>query len=173
MARWSILVNDQDIVENSNFTETITPQFAGSTHIREGVIAPTAQGYFEIELDGTDTDVSFDYTISVDLADDNTVTDLKVTSYEIDNVSHNYNGDITGTFLLNDQDKTLNIKFYVEWDDNALTETMDNFDDADATIDGIAALEVTVNVVQKASNNQNNNNNNNNNEPDPEPDPEP
>ena len=164
VARWSILVNNQDIVDNSNFTNTITPQFAGTTHIKQGVIAPTAEGYFEIELDGTDTDVSFDYTISVGPADDNTVTDLKISRYVTDNVTYNYTGDITGTFLLNDQNKTKNITFYVEWNDDALTETMDNFDDSAATIDGVAALEVTVNVIQKASNNQNNNNNNN--EPD-------
>ena len=87
----------------------------------------------------------------------------------MDNVTYNYTSDITGTFLLNDQNKTKSIRFYVEWNDNAQTETMDNFDDSAATIDGVAALEVTVNVVQKASNNQNNNNN----EPDPDPNPEP
>ncbi len=172
VARWSILVNDQDIVENSNFTNTITPVFSGTTHIKEGVIAPTAEGYFDIELDGTDTDVSFDYTISVDQSDDNTVTDLKISRYIMDNVTYSYTSDITGTFLLNDQNKTKSIRFYVEWNDNAQTETMDNFDDSAATIDGVAALEVTVNVVQKASNNQNNNNNNNN-EPEPDPNPEP
>ena len=53
IARWSILINDQDVVNESNFTDTISPVFNGSTNIASDVIAPTAQGYFELLLNGT------------------------------------------------------------------------------------------------------------------------
>ena len=56
VARWNVLVNNQDIVDNSNFTDTIVPTFAGTSNIKSGVIAPTAEGSFDITIDGTDTD---------------------------------------------------------------------------------------------------------------------
>ena len=88
IARWNILVNNQDISQNSNFSEVLEPTFTGNENIKDGVIAPTATGYFDITLDGSTTDVSFSYDISFSEADDNTVTDLKITKYEIN--GHSY-----------------------------------------------------------------------------------
>ena len=98
IARWNILLNDQDILVSSNFSDTIVPTFEGTDNIKSDVIAPTAEGYFEIELDGTDTDVSFDYTISITKPNTNTVDDLIITGYEIDGTSYTYDDedDITG-----------------------------------------------------------------------------
>ena len=149
IARWNILINSQDILQNSNFSSTITPQFAGTTYIKSGVVAPTAEGTFTVTLNGTNTDVSFSYTISLDENEDNTVTDLKITKYVIDNVEYTYSGnDITGNILFNDVNKTKTITFYVEWNDDAATETMDNSDDTEAANGGVAALDVNVNVIQ-------------------------
>ena len=148
IARWNILVNSQDIVDNSNFSSTITPTFAGTTHIKNGIIAPTAEGYFDITINGSNTDVSFDYAISLSLASANTVSDLVITKYVIDNVEYNYSSGITGSILLNDQTRSKTITVYVKWDDTAATETMDNEDDTAATVNGVAAIRVDVNVVQ-------------------------
>ena len=148
IARWSILINDQDVVNESNFTDTISPVFNGSTNIASDVIAPTAQGYFELLLNGTNTDVSFQYTISIDTTDC-AVDDLKITSYSIDGVTYQYNGsDVTGTILLNAQDKTADIIFNVEWDDNASTQTMDNAADTEAAQEETASFTVNVNLIQ-------------------------
>ena len=148
IARWSILINDQDVVNESNFTDTISPVFNGSTNIASDVIAPTAQGYFELLLNGTNTDVSFQYTISIDTTDC-AVEDLKITSYSIDGVTYQYNGsDVIGTILLNAQDKTADIIFNVEWDDNASTQTMDNAADTEAAQEETASFTVNVNLIQ-------------------------
>ena len=151
IARWNILVNNQDILNNSDFSSTITPTFNGTTHIRNGIIAPTAEGYFDIAINGNNTDVSFNYTISLDLANNNTVDDLKITKYMIGNTEYTYSTDVTGSILLSDLVREKTIRFYVEWDDDALTETMDNEDDTEATVSGIAAIDVSVNVVQSIS----------------------
>ena len=151
IARWNILVNTVDIVNNSSFSSNIAPTFEGTSYIRNGVIAPTAEGYFEITINGADTDVSFTYTISLDIGATNTVDDLKITKYVMDNVEHNVTGDITGNILYNDATRSKTIRVYVEWDDDAQTETMDNEDDTAATRTGVATVDVTVNVVQMQS----------------------
>ena len=148
IARWNILVNNQDISQNSNFSEVLEPTFTGNENIKEGVLAPTATGYFDIILDGSTTDVSFSYDISLSEAVDNTVTDLKITKYEIDGQSYTYNGPINGNILLSDQNRALTVRVYVEWFDQTNDETMTNADDTAAANKGIAKFKVNVNVIQ-------------------------
>ena len=148
IARWSILINDQDVVNESNFSDTISPVFAGSTNIASDVIAPTAQGYFDLVLNGTNTDVSFRYTVSIDTTDC-AVDDLIITGYTIDGTTYTFDGsDVTGTVLLNDPSRVKNIRFNVEWNDNALTQTMDNAADTTASQEETAAFTVNVNLIQ-------------------------
>lgn len=148
IARWNVLVNNQDIMNNSNFSNTITPTFAGTNHIRSGIIAPTAQGYFDITINGANTDVSFNYTVSLSLPTQNTVSDLVITKYAIGQTEYTYSSGVTGSILLNDAIREKTIRFYVEWNDDAATENMDNADDTAATVDGVAAVKVDINIVQ-------------------------
>ena len=148
IARWNILVNDQDILQNSNFTSTITPDFDGTSNIREGVLAPTATGSFEVNINGDQTDVSFEYTLDVALSEDNTVDDLEITGYSINGGStQSFYGSINDIILLNDYIKSANITFYVRWNDTQ-TQTMDNAEDTTAARNGVAAFDVSLNVVQ-------------------------
>ena len=149
IARWNILINNQDILNNSNFTDTITPVFEGTSNIRSNVIAPTAEGYFDVILNGTSTDVSFKYTLGISFASENTVEDLIISKYTIDGTEYTYDGsDITETILLDDINKTRTIRFYVQWNDNEETQTMNNADDTTAANGGVAAFNVDVNVIQ-------------------------
>ncbi len=156
IARWNILVNSTDIVNNSSFSSSILPTFEGTTYIRNGVIAPTAEGYFDIIINGTDTDVSLTYTISLDQGATNTVDDLEIVKYVYNNVEYSVNGDITGNILYNDANKSRTIRVYVRCKDDPVTETMDNEDDTAATVNGVASIDVSVNVVQMQTQQVNN-----------------
>lgn len=148
IARWSILINNQDVVNESNFTDTISPVFAGTTNIKNDVIAPTAEGYFELTLNGENTDVSFQYSIGIDTTDC-AVEDLVIKSYTIDGTTYTFNGNnVVGNILLNDTSRTKTIRFNVEWNDDALTEKMDNAEDTAATAEETAAFSVNVNLIQ-------------------------
>lgn len=151
IARWNILVNDQDIKENSNFTNLIVPTFDGTANIKEDVIAPTSEGYFDIVIDGTETDVSYTYTLTIDYAASNDVDDLIITKYTIGEVNYSYTigNSISDDVLLNAEDKVTSIRFYVKWNDDPVTQTMDNGADTSATINGNAAFAVNLNVIQK------------------------
>lgn len=150
ISRWNVLVNDQDIKNNSNFTNTIKPTFEENDNIASGVIAPTSKGYFDIIIDGTKTDVSFKYTINLALSNLNTVTDLKLTNYSINNDSTLYqieNNNISNSILYNDTDKTIKYRIYVEWIDGE-NETMNNEADTEASINGVAAYDIAINITQ-------------------------
>ncbi len=151
IARWNILVNDQDIRDNSNFTNLIVPEFNGTTHIKEDVIAPTAEGYFDIVIDGSNTDVSYTYTLTIDYAAGNDVEDLIITKYTIGEINYAYTvgNSITDDVLLNAENKVTSIRFFVKWNDDEATQSMNNIADTATTSNGIAAFAVKLNVVQK------------------------
>ena len=149
IARWNILVNSQDILNNSNFTNTISPVFAGTQYINSGVLAPTSTGYFDIIINGNNTDISFQYTMNLNLSSTNTITDLKITSYTIDGATYTFDGSpITETIAFNSGDKTRDIRIFVEWVDGTPTESMNNSQDTQAANGGTAAIDVGINFIQ-------------------------
>lgn len=166
IARWNLTVNNQDIVNNNNFSSVIEPVFPGNSNISSGVIAPTAEGYFDIVIDGSNTDVSFSYTITTSDNANSAVSDLVLSGYSIDGgerqdvTSTNGQISITNSILYNDVDKNVSLRVYFMWnDDSDNGAEMDNDDDTDATknTNNRALLNVNVTFVQLA-NNQNQNN---------------
>lgn len=155
IARWNILVNDQDIKNNSNFSNTIKPVFKGNEYIKDDIIAPTSSGYFDIVVNGENTDVSFKTTITIKTSDINTITDLQITGYSVDDsteIKTLTNNTLEDTFNYNDTTKTKKYRFYVEWIDGE-NETMDNSLDTSSTTDGTAAFDININFIQIPKNN--------------------
>ena len=156
VARWNIEVNDTVIKNNSTLTNLITPNFSGTTHIAPNVIAPTVTGSFELEIDSTNVDVSYTYTISIERNED--LSDFIVTGYKVDNGSI-INVDtsvetpsITNDVLLSDTQRVHTITVYIGWNDNETTQNMDNQEDTEVTVDLTdVTLSVLMNFVQKAT----------------------
>lgn len=153
IARWRILVNNFD-VRNDLSTETvIQPVFSGNNNISDGYIAPTANGYFDILIDATETDVTFDYQISLNQNANNQVVDLAITGYSIDNgevVNYN-NSNIIGTINKTDANKTKQIRVFVTWNDGE-GSTMNNEADTNTTGDNATAkMDVNLHFIQKAN----------------------
>ena len=154
VARWNILINNQDIKQNSDFTNNITPTFTGTTNIAANIIAPTSEGYFDVVVNGNNTDVTFKYTITItqDLASN--VSDLKIYKYTIDTDSteHTFTDAYTldNTVNLNDTSKTHTYRFYVRWLDGD-GETMENTADTASTNNGKGIFDIKVNVIQQAN----------------------
>ena len=148
IARWNITVNNQDVIENSNFIQNLSPVFNGTTYIKENVIAPTSEGYFDILIDGTNTDVSFQYTITINPSDANTIKDLKIVKYTINNVDYNYIDNISGDINFDDENKNVAIRVFIMWNDEESTQEMNNNDDTIATVEGNANYKINVNLIQ-------------------------
>lgn len=168
IAKWSFLVNEQDVLANSDFSNTIVPVFTGTEHIKSGVIAPTSTGYFEVTIDSSNVDVSFDEIITLSQNTDNTVTDLAFTGYTINNgeMQTLTSNSVTTSHLLGDINTVNTYRFFVEWVDGT-GETMTNADDTAATVDGVASVNINIQLVQNPNAQAQNPN------PDPEPTPEP
>ena len=152
IARWRILVNDEDITTGATSTSLITPVFPGSTNISSNVIAPNAEGYFDLVLDATNVDVSFRYEITVEPNEDSPVTELVATRYQINgeeaiDFEEEDENTIEGSIPLTSTDRTLNIRVYIKWDDSL--NLMTNAQDTNTTVgDQAGLLDVTVYAIQ-------------------------
>ena len=155
IAKWNIIVNKKSIKNNSDISSEIVPVFEGNDNISAGIIAPTATGYFDLDFDFKDADVSFKYEINVSAAESSSVKDIVATGYSIDDGEtikfDNFNQTISDTILLNSNIKQRKIRVYILWNDDDETETMSNEDDtASAIADTPALLDVNISFTQVA-----------------------
>lgn len=143
VARWNILVNNISIKNNTDISNTLTPVFPGNENIASNIIAPTAEGYFDLNFDFSDADVSFKYEITTTVDENSSVKDLVTTGYSVDDgekiTFDEINSPIQDTILLTDNIETQKIRVYVKWNDDE-NATMDNTADTLATTSGNPAL---------------------------------
>lgn len=154
-AKWQIVVNENDISNNTVSAISITPTMDSNDNIDANTIAPSSSGYFDIVIDPTNVDVSFNYSISIDLLNEN-MPDLIISEYAF--LSKNYNeGDditriplenstITDTFDMGvDLNEPFTIRVFFKWFEGN-NETMN--DEADTLIGIDAGLNDTELQIQ-------------------------
>lgn len=155
IARWAFMVNNQDVLNNSNFSTTILPVIDSNPNIAAGVIAPTSTGYFDVTIDSSNVGVSYDEEITLSTGTNNTVTDIMFTGYKLNNeesiveFQNTTNPTFTISHPLTEQNKVNTYRFYIKWNDGT-GETMNNTADTQATVDGNATVKINLRFIQKA-----------------------
>lgn len=154
ISRWNILVNNTSIKETPDISAKISPTFPGNDNIASNIIAPTAEGYFDLNFDFKDVDVSFKYDIKVSADENSVVKDIIATGYSIDGGERvqleNSNDSISDTIRLTDEISSREIRIYVMWNDDPDTSSMNNIDDTESTLVSYssAVLNVSVSFTQ-------------------------
>ena len=154
IARWQVLVNNEDVTSATTLNNIITPVFPGNNNIAQGVIAPSAEGYFDIVIDATNTDVSLRYEVTTSANEESIVQDLVLSGYSIDEgerqeivEDENGNFKIQGDIRYNSQDKDITLRVYIKWNDDTETgATMSNADDTSTTQEEESVAKVNVNL---------------------------
>ncbi len=151
LAKWQILVNDADITSNSNSNVTFTPVIEENANVAAGTVAPSSKGYFDINVNASNVNVSFRYAITLDIVNE-AMPDLMITKYAI--VPTDYvegtalattdivNNVITNDMLLNGNTSFENftVRVYFEWFEG----TNENMNDvADTAVGTDAAINNT------------------------------
>ena len=78
-ARWQLLVNEADITSNSTTSFDLKPVIIENSNVAANKVAPSSEGYFDIEINPKNVDVSFEYTVDLSMTD--SVDDLIITKY--------------------------------------------------------------------------------------------
>lgn len=152
LTSWKLLINNSDIANNSDFSSAVIPTFTNNAYISDGVIAPTSTGYFDVEIDCSNTNLSFEYLLTITNTG-SSIVDYNITGYSIDDftVVTPYTASITGQVLYNKENKINNttIRIYVEWNDSQ-ENVSDNASDTNFAITNSSALlNVSVSLNQK------------------------
>ena len=152
IARWKILVNNEDIRNNSTAEMIINPVFPGNENMAENIIAPTSEGYIDLIIDAREADVSFEYKIEVGVNENSIVKDLIATKYSIDGGNTiafaSNNKIIKNTVLHRDNNNVITIRVYIMWNDGE-GSVMDNLQDTSVTNStGKALIDVKMNFKQ-------------------------
>lgn len=151
-AKWQILVNDTDITNNTSSSINLVPVIEENSNVKSNTVAPSTKGYFDIEIDPSNADVSFQYQIQFQVENEN-MPDLMITKYSI--LDENYQeGDevetiplesnqLEGSLTYDNSDpafqfKPFTIRVYFEWYEGE-NESMN--DEADSQIGSQAAEE--------------------------------
>ena len=79
-AKWQLLVNNTDITTNTSSTISFEPTIEVNENVAANKVAPASTGYFDIEIDPTNVDVSFKYKIDLSIDNEN-IPDLRITKY--------------------------------------------------------------------------------------------
>ena len=156
IAKWNIKVNDELITNKSKLTNNITPIFEGNEYVKDNVIAPGVEGYYDIIIKSNVSNYPFTYQINSNVSTSSDVKDLITTRYIInpdtDNIEKTYSKEtgITGTFTQND---TVKIRIFIKWND-IIDTTMDNQKDTEVAIDSNskALMEVKLKFTQQNNN---------------------
>lgn len=101
-AKWQILVNNDDITSGNTSTINITPVIEESKNITSDKIAPSSKGYFDININPQNVGVSFDYSIDLEVLNEN-MPDLLITKYAILDNDYTEEDEITTINLENNQ----------------------------------------------------------------------
>lgn len=126
-AKWQILVNGQDIEDQTTSSIKLTPVIDANDNVAQGKIAPSSKGHFDIVINPENVDVSFEYAIKLAVLNEN-MPDIMVTKYSIlDNdyvegtttldIEDIQNNEIIGSFDYTQGQKyeTFTVRVYFEW----------------------------------------------------------
>ena len=125
-AKWQILVNGQDIEDQTTSSIRLTPVIDANANVAQGKIAPSSKGHFDIVINPENVDVSFEYAIQLAVLNEN-MPDIMVTKYSIlDNeyvegttldIEDIQNNEIIGSFDYTQGQKyeTFTVRVYFEW----------------------------------------------------------
>ena len=165
--KWQILVNNNDITNNNSSSITLEPVMEANENIQENTIAPSSKGYFDIEVDPSNTELSFDYSIGLEILNED-IPDLMITKYALLNDTYQEGDEletkvptdnvIKGSYNLGDNPngfKPFTVRIFFEWIEGE-GESMDDI--TDSNIGNKAALEdtslqikATINFEQKTN----------------------
>ena len=158
LASWEIVLNNQDIINNSNFTSTLSLTIPGTTYYSTGALVPTAVGYFQLDIDATNILLDVSYTVTCQFPNTNDITDLQIIGYSLGpNFTTTTNltspsSSITRTVSGRNSES---IRIYIKWiDDNQVTfsnysQVLDDDDDTDIAVNsGKGVIQVNVSFEQ-------------------------
>jgi hypothetical protein len=148
-ARWQLLVNEADITNKTTANFDLNPVIIKNNNVADNKVAPSSEGYFDIEIDGTQADVSFKYEIIAKVNEESAVQDITITGYQINNgefITEDLES-ISNIVSAKDTTKNIKVRIFIKWDDSE-NASMNNEADTNATYSSEAKMDIELKFTQ-------------------------
>lgn len=145
IAKWNILINGTNIKSEEKFVVN-SVNVEDNENVLNGKIAPGVKGYFDIEIDKTNTSTSIVYSITFDFTK---ISD----SITIENIEETTSGNLIRTgentyskvMKIND-DPISNIRVYIKWENKEENNDIDSL--VGLTKDNYINIPVSISAMQ-------------------------
>jgi len=148
-ANWNIKVNNtlistgvtnEFVIDNINYTQT-------DTNVRSGKFAPGIEGYYDITIDPTDTEVSIKYTIEIEDFDNENLKIDHISLLSGNGTLTQSGDDYVGIIPLNSTIKE-KIRIFLVWDDLNTDEANEKDSEMGISENPDVEIPVTIHFIQ-------------------------
>lgn len=153
-SKWQILVNESDITDGNTSTINLTPVIEENANVKSNTLAPSSNGYFDIDIDPSNVELSFNYDITLSVLNED-IPDIIITRYAILDSDYEEGDELDLTVIQNNEIQgslnynknvqnftfePMTIRIYFEWYEG----NNESMDDEDDTLVGIDADNTTL-----------------------------
>jgi hypothetical protein len=158
LANWQILLNDEDITNSSESIGLINPVILENENVANNKLAPSSKGYFDINIDASSVELSFNYDIKInknEILDDLLITKYQIIKEDTNSEEVEYidviNNEINGTidYLEENTIKPFRIRVFFEWFDGDSEESNDESDTEIVKNNNSLTINATIKFTQK------------------------
>ena len=158
LANWQILLNNEDITNSSSSVGTINPVILENENVANNKLAPSSKGYFDINIDASSVELSFNYDIKInknEILDDLLITKYQIIEEDTNSDEAEYidvvNNEINGTIDYSEENtiKPFKIRVFFEWFDGDSEESNDESDTEIVNNNDSLTIDATIKFTQK------------------------
>ena len=153
ISSWNIVVNNQDITQNSDLSSVIDLTFPETNYNMANVLVPGGIGYLDLNIDCSNVSVPFQYTVTCSSAEGTEIDDFIIYGYSVSpelqrifQVDEDHNM-ATDRIEANVTSKT--IRIFIKWNDNPETENLNDIQDTSISLlNQSGKVQVNINFTQ-------------------------
>ena len=158
LANWQILLNNEDITNSSSSVGQINPVILENENVANNKLAPSSKGYFDINIDASSVELSFNYNIKInknEILDDLLITKYQIIEEDTNSEETEYidvvNNEINGTIDYSEENaiKPFKIRVFFEWFDGDSEESNDENDTEVVKNNNSLTIAATIKFTQK------------------------
>ncbi|MBQ7240802.1 MAG: hypothetical protein IJS56_05130 [Bacilli bacterium] len=158
LANWQILLNNEDITNSSSSVGQINPIILENENVANNKLAPSSKGYFDINIDASSVELSFNYDIKInknEILDDLLITKYQIIEEDANSDETEYidviNNEINGTIDYTEENtiKPFKIRVFFEWFDGDSEESNDENDTEIVNNNDSLTIDATIKFTQK------------------------
>ena len=144
-AKWNILINGTNIKSEEKFVVN-SVNVEDNENVLNGKIAPGVKGYFDVEIDKTNTSTSIVYSITFDFTKiSDSITIEKIEETTSGNLIRTGENTYSKVMKIND-DPINNIRVYIKWENKEENNDIDSL--VGLTKDNYINIPVSISAMQ-------------------------